>query len=57
MNARVDSETRKIADARIGRVLIGAAVGCLVAVGGVLWWRQGGAVFNDMILAGLAWCF
>jgi len=37
--------------------MIAAAILCLVGVGGVLWWRSGGAVFNDLVMAGLAWCF
>lgn len=42
---------------RLGRILVIAAIMCLVASGGILWWRYGGGVFNDMIVAGLAWCF
>jgi hypothetical protein len=42
---------------QMGRALITAAILCLVGAGGLLWWRYGGAVFNDMVLAGLAWCF
>jgi hypothetical protein len=41
--------------ARVG--LVAGAVLCLVASGGLLWWRYGGAVFNDLVTAGLAWCF
>ena len=37
--------------------LIAGAVLCLVASGGLLWWRYGGAVFNDLVLTTLAWCF
>jgi hypothetical protein len=44
-------------DGRARVVLLAGAVLCLVASGGLLWWRYGGAVFNDMVLAGLAWCF
>ncbi|WP_198411850.1 hypothetical protein [Microvirga flavescens] len=40
-----------------GRALFAAAILCVVAAGALLWARYGGAVFNDMILAGLAWCF
>jgi hypothetical protein len=40
-----------------GRGLIVAAIVCVVASGGLLWWRYGGSIFNDMVLAGLAWCF
>ena len=42
---------------RAGVILLAGAVFCLVASGGLMWWRYGGAVFNDMVLAGLAWCF
>ncbi|WP_162820712.1 hypothetical protein [Microvirga calopogonii] len=41
--------------ARVG--LLAGAVLCLVAAGGILWWRYGGAVFNDLVLTTLAWCF
>ncbi|MBB3019256.1 hypothetical protein FHR70_002310 [Microvirga lupini] len=41
--------------ARVG--LLAAAFLCLVASGGLLWWRYGGAVFNDLVTATLAWCF
>ncbi|MBB4042115.1 hypothetical protein GGR34_003800 [Microvirga flocculans] len=37
--------------------LIAGAVLCVTAAGGLLWWRYGGSVFNDLVLAGLAWCF
>jgi hypothetical protein len=39
------------------RVLIVAALGCIVAAGLLLWSRQGDAVFSDMVLTALAWCF
>ena len=42
---------------RAGVILVAGAVLCLVASGGLMWWRYGGAVFNDMVLSGLAWCF
>ena len=38
------------------RILV-AALACLVAAGGLLWWQRGAAVFGDLIVAGLAWCF
>ncbi|MBF9235086.1 hypothetical protein [Microvirga alba] len=44
-------------EARIGALLIAAAILCLVAAGGLLWWRYGGAVFNDMVISAFAWCF
>jgi hypothetical protein len=57
MNSRIEANSRPPGDARLGFLLIAAAVACLIAIGGVLWWRQGGAVFNDMVLSALAWCF
>jgi len=55
MNTGSDHTTRQ--ERRAGFTLIAAAVLCLVASGGLLWWRYGGVVFNDMVLAALAWCF
>lgn len=40
-----------------GRALIGASIACLVGAGIMLWQRQGEAVFGEMVLAALAWCF
>jgi hypothetical protein len=40
-----------------GRILIAGAILCLVASGGLLWWRHGASVFSDLVLAGLALCF
>ncbi|CAA9358286.1 MAG: hypothetical protein AVDCRST_MAG90-3046 [uncultured Microvirga sp.] len=37
--------------------LTGAAAAMAVAAGGLLWWRHGAAVFSDVVMAGLAWCF
>jgi hypothetical protein len=42
---------------RASVILLAGAVLCLVASGGLMWWRYGGAVFNDMVLSALAWCF
>jgi len=42
---------------RTGLMLVLASVGLLVAAGLLLWARNGDAVFGDMILAALAWCF
>jgi hypothetical protein len=39
------------------RMLVGAAVGSLVLAGVVLWSHRGDAVFSDVVLAALAWCF
>lgn len=46
-----------IIERRTGRALILAAVLCLMGAGGLLWWHQGGAIFNDLVLTTLAWCF
>ncbi|HEX2552989.1 MAG TPA: hypothetical protein VHL98_04765 [Microvirga sp.] len=40
-----------------GMVLVLFAVGCLVASGLLLWARRGDAVFSDLVLSALAWCF
>lgn len=37
--------------------LFGGGAAMAIAAGGVLWWRYGGAVFTDLVTAGLAWCF
>jgi len=42
---------------RLPLVVAGAAAALIVAAGGLLWLRLGGAVFNDYLTAGLAWCF
>lgn len=39
------------------RLLLGVAGFFVVAAGGLLWWRQGAAVFSDYALGALAWCF
>lgn len=49
---QAEQQERKV---RVG--LLAGAVLCLVASGGLLWWRYGGAVFNDLVLTTLAWCF
>jgi hypothetical protein len=49
---QADQQERRV---RVG--LLAGAVLCLVASGGLLWWRYGGAVFNDLVLTTLAWCF
>jgi len=55
MSPGIDHASKQ--ERQTGRLLIGAALLCVVASGGLLWWRYGGSVFNDMVLAGLAWCF
>lgn len=41
----------------LGFTLIAAGTLCLVAAGGLMWWRRGAAVFEDIASAALAWCF
>lgn len=53
----IGTEPSTKSERRAGMVLIAGAILCLVASGGLLWWRYGGVVFNDMVLAALAWCF
>ena len=53
----IGTEQTRPHERQIGRTLIVAAILCLVGSGGLLWWRYGGSVFNDMVLAGLAMCF
>ena len=38
-------------------LIVAAAALSLVGAGLLLWWRHGAAVFNDTVLAALAWCF
>jgi hypothetical protein len=37
--------------------LAAAAALCLVGAGLLLWARHGSAVFGDMVVTALAWCF
>jgi hypothetical protein len=53
----IGAERTSHQERQIGRGLIATAILCLVGVGGLLWWRYGGSVFNDLVLAGLAMCF
>jgi hypothetical protein len=41
----------------LGVGLLAAGTLCLVAAGGLLWWRRGAAVFEDVASAAIAWCF
>ena len=43
--------------ARPALLLVGGAAICLVGAGLLLWWHRGAAVFSDLVLAALAWCF
>jgi hypothetical protein len=55
MSLETEHTERQEQRARVG--LVAAAILCLVGSGGLLWWRYGGAVFTDLVTAGLAWCF
>lgn len=51
------AETHAPAPGRLAAVLVGGAVLLLAGAGLLLWASQGAAVFNDVVLAALAWCF
>lgn len=53
----IGTEQSSSMERRMGLALVAGAVLCLVATGGLLWWHHGGAIFNDMVVATLAWCF
>ncbi len=55
--AKIQDEVDLPASGRFGWVLVAVAVLCLVAAGGLMWWRQGDAVFGSLVTAALAWCF
>jgi glucose dehydrogenase len=42
---------------RLALALGGGAFLCLAGAGLLLWSRQGSAVFADVVLAAVAWCF
>ena len=46
-----------IGSRRLGMVLLIGTCATLVAAGGLLWSRHGAAVFSDMVVAAIAWCF
>lgn len=52
-----DIQQSSATERRLSVTLIAAAVLCLVASGGLLWWSYGGAIFNDLVSTTLAWCF
>jgi hypothetical protein len=53
-----DTESSTTAPRHVaGRTLVAAAIGCLVLAGLLLWGSRGDAVFADIVLAALAWCF
>ena len=37
--------------------LVGGGIACLVGAGLLLWTYRGDAVFSDLVLTALAWCF
>jgi hypothetical protein len=45
------------ASIRPARLLLAGAAICLVGAGLLLWWHRGAAVFSDVVLAAIAWCF
>jgi hypothetical protein len=57
----IETDRAAAADApglgRAGLALAGAAVGCVLVAGLLLWWARGAAVFTDMAAAAIAWCF
>ncbi|WP_166802445.1 hypothetical protein [Microvirga pakistanensis] len=53
----IGTEQPTTSERRTGLALVAAAIICLAASGGLLWWRYGGAIFEDMVSAALAWCF
>jgi len=53
----LSTEQTSSMDRRAGLALVAGAILCLVASGGLLWWHYGGAIFSDMVVATLAWCF
>lgn len=42
---------------RAGRVLMAGAVLSLCAAGLLLWSERGAAIFNETVIAAIAWCF
>lgn len=58
MPARAEKSESLLRRPETARVaVIVAAVACLVGAGVLLWSRTGEAVFSDLVLAALAWCF
>ena len=39
------------------RLLLAGAALCLIGAGGLLWWRDGAAIFTDVVSAALSGCF
>ena len=53
----IGTEQSSPMERRVGFALVAAAILCLVAAGSLLWWHYGGAIFSDLVLTTLAWCF
>ncbi len=53
----IGTEQSNPMERRAGFALVAGAVLCLVGSGSLLWWHYGGAIFNDLVLTTLAWCF
>ncbi|WP_375457614.1 hypothetical protein [uncultured Enterovirga sp.] len=52
-----DPDDARAGDHRVAFFLAGGAALCLVAAGGLMWWKHGDAIFGSMVTAALAWCF
>lgn len=52
-----ESPHAPVRPARTGLILLGLTGFSFIVAGGLLWWRHGAAVFNDYVIAALAWCF
>jgi hypothetical protein len=55
MSVQTEQTDQREQRARVA--LVAGAVLCFIASGGLLWWRYGGDVFNDLVMTTLAWCF
>ncbi len=42
---------------RWASLLFGSAGLCFIAVGGLLWLRDGATTFRDVVIGALTWCF
>ena len=42
---------------RWASLLFGSAGLCFIAVGGLLWMRDGATAFRDVVVGALTWCF
>ncbi|HEY7383430.1 MAG TPA: hypothetical protein VH743_07150 [Beijerinckiaceae bacterium] len=57
MGVTADQQAQLQRPSRSAPLILAGAGLCLVIAGLLLWWRHGPAVFNDFVLAALAWCF